>query len=140
MSFTIVKIEFEKPMTNFGNGAYVWLTHPTTNETITMNFDSYSRIDGNPIFRINKTNINSFTRPLHQFQLNDNNTLINIKDITLINTLEDNVKYMTYQYENEKEIINFILDHCNMTHDDLNKQDAYKMVIRQLKLNNIIKD
>jgi hypothetical protein len=112
---------------------------PTTNETITINLNSYSRIDGCPIFTINENIITQLSNPLEEYQIiNDNKNPINIKNKTIINPIEDNIKYMTYQSENENEIINFILKHLNMTHDDLNKQDAYKMIIRQIKLNKLI--
>lgn len=151
--YTLYKITFDHKIDNMlhkllysrlsNNKDYTFInTH--TNESFTMKFYDYSRIDGCPYFKLNN---NITTKlPIENYSLSYSNPhdlsfhLINIDKSEIITPIPDPTKYFTYRNDNEKEIINFILNQCDMTYEDLDKQDAYKTVIRQLKLNNIIKD
>lgn len=144
---TLIKIEFNQTINHttkqLTNGTTYQFINPTTGELINITFYDYwvhevhySRIDGLPIFEIKQSQIP--TDPLETFQLIYNNTNIDIKSIQIIKPIPDTTAFFTYQADNEKEIIDFILKQCNMTHKDLEDKDAYKSIIRQLKLNNIL--
>lgn len=137
---TLIKIEFNQTVNHttkqLTNGTTYQFINPTTGELINIKFYDYSRIDGLPIFEIKQSQIP--TNPLETFQLIYNNTNIDIKSIQIIKPIPDTTAFFTHQADNEKEIIYFILKQCNMTHKDLEDKDAYKTIIRQLKLNNIL--
>lgn len=139
-NYIIAKIEFNQTINHTTNhltkGSPYQFLNPTTGELIKISFYDYSRIDGLPFFQIKQSKMP--TDPLKTFQLIYNNTNIDIKSVQIINPIPDTKSFFTYQADNEKEIIDFILKQCNMTHKDLEDKDAYKSIIRQLKLNNML--
>jgi hypothetical protein len=141
---SLIKITFD-PIINYNNPIIgpksiillLTLNH-VSGDSIELDFHAFSRIDGLPIYDIDTNNLNNIKYPLKEYYTTINNKKYTIEDCHLIKPIEDNIKHYTYQSTNETKIIDFILEGLNIDKKDLDKKDAYKNIIREIKLNKII--
>lgn len=118
-----IKIEFDSiPQLNVGDICdFKSVTDKTSFKAI---YIGPSRIDAYPIFMIQGMPINQFT----DYKLKGH-SIRNVYNIA---------NYNTFIPENKEKIINYLFDLYDIKESDLKEKDAYKSIIRNIKLKTII--
>lgn len=125
-----IKIEFDTtPRLKIGDICSFISTDNTT--SFKAIYIANSRIDGYPMFMIQHMPIKQFT----DYKLKGHP----IRNVSLIKQLEDNIaNYNNFISENKEKIINYLFELYDIKESDLKEKDAYKSIIRNIKLKTII--
>ncbi|CAG7580931.1 MAG: hypothetical protein SLAVMIC_00605 [uncultured marine phage] len=127
-----VKIEFELPLTLvFTEGNEYTLSYGTS--TIKAKNIGTSRIDGLSIFDLIPPSIGS----LRDYSFNGNK----IKEIHLVSALEDHIPgFMGNSIDKKKKkLLEVVMNELNITDRDLMEDGKLESVIREIRLNKILK-
>lgn len=122
----------------FVDGHKYTFTHKTiTSENFDARFIGNSRIDGWPIFRLSKSDMNS-AYSLMDYEFPN----ITITHIDIINALEDhmanwNFKESSYQ-KNSSILLEYCMDHFKLTRNDLYDDTKFKHMMREIILNGLL--
>lgn len=118
---------------NFIDGEDYIFENSEENSKVTLNFKGYSRIDGHPIFEI--INDTPLTSPLSKYTY-DNRSIINISIIT---NLGDHIlKYRNIKH-NKELLLDYFMKLYDISDDDLLHEESTKIIIREMRLNQLLK-
>ena len=122
----IVKIRSLAKLTFKGGNNYKFTSKKGA--TMNMNFISYSRIDGFPMFETKTTNQPS--EPIVNFYYKN----IKIDGATIVLSKEDHTGEPDYT----NDFLDFIIDFHELNKDDLKSEQGFKKLKRQFKLNSLL--
>ena len=122
----------------FVDGQKYTFTHKTIPlEAINYRYIGKSRIDGFPIFRLIKSDVNR-SHSLMDYEFPN----ITITNIDIIKTLEDHMANWNFQesvyQKNSSILVEYCMDHFKLTRSDLGDDNKFKHMMREIILNGLL--